>query len=498
MSDEGLKGQVRIDRRNLSWFLFFRLLVVSLCLGGTVVYQWRSEVASPPQLPFFYTLIVLTYLQTILSAHILSTAQRLVAFARFQIAWDLILASLVIYLTGAFESQFSFLYILIVFSSSLFLKRRDVLFAASAASIFYGCLLDFQYFGILPAFGHYAPPEIEDGGKVLYAVFVNVVAFLLIALLSAQLAERGRRSQRALERKEVDLEELESLNRAIIANITSGLMLVNDSGRIRSFNAAASKITGYSLNQVYDRNVEEIFPNFNLFDGAQFNVVSRGQGEVKDKSGGIRTLGFATSMVRDADYREIGLLVIFQDLTDLLAMEDQLRRSDRLAAVGRLASGMAHEIRNPLASISGSVQLLMEGENVSDEDRKLMGIVVREADRLSGLLTNFLSFARPAKPVKTECSLASVFDELLAILHADSRFDNIKVVIDSPPGRNLYVDRQMLHQVLLDLVINSAEAISGGGMIRVGSTSGSSLVFVEDNGPGIDEKNRGKIFEFCR
>jgi len=482
-------------RRNLSWFLFFRLLITSLFLGGAIVYQWRTLFDQPPQVPYFYVLIVLTYVQTIVSAIRLPRSKNLRYFTQFQLGWDILLATFVIYLTGAFESQFSFLYILIIFSSSLFLSRRDIISVACASSILYGSLIDLQYFRYLPPLGKYAPPLLLDGNEALYAVFLNVTAFLLVALLSSRLAERGVKSEQALVRKEIDLEELESLNRTILANINSGLMLINRSGRIRSFNAAAIRITGYTLNEIYDRPVNDVFTGFDIFSEGEFNVVSRGQGHFFDKDEKERTLGFTTSLVRDTDDKVIGLLAVFQDLTDFLEMEDQLRRADRLAAVGRLASGMAHEIRNPLASISGSVQLLLENEALSDEDQRLMKIVVKEADRLSSLLTDFLSFARPAKPEATMFNVSEMLDELIDILHSDRRFAKINITKKYAANREVYADQRLLHQIVWDLAINACEAMAEVGELKIGMHEELPIVFVEDSGPGIPTEIRGKIFE---
>jgi two-component system sensor histidine kinase PilS (NtrC family) len=176
-------------------------------------------------------------------------------------------------------------------------------------------------------------------------------------------------------------------------------------------------------------------------------------------------------------------------------MEEQLKWADRLAAVGRLASGMAHEIRNPLASISGSVQLLMDGSHVSDEDRRLMEIVVKEADRLSNLLTDFLIFARPTPPKPVEVDASALLDELADILIADSRFSGVKILREYPSGVRMHLDRQKFHQALWNLAINGAEAMASRGVLILGIDPDASAVYVEDSGPGISEDIRDKIFD---
>ena len=486
----------RSFRRQLSWFLFFRVLVISLFLGGTIVYQLRSGSGRlQTVLPYLYGVVGLTYLQAFLSAILLPRIKRTRLFIQSQIVWDLIVSCLLIYLTGGIESPFSFLFIFSILSAAIFLSRREVLFVASASSIIYGSLLDLQYYHFLPLAPGAVSPIQNNGTDVFFAVFINVIAFFLTALLSGTLLERLRHSEQELEKREIDFEELEDLNRTILANISSGMMIINDQGRIRSFNTAATKITGYSLEEVYNRDVREIFSNFKAFEGGEFTTVRRGEGRFLDRHEAWRTLGYSSTLIRDPQEKTIGLLFTFQDLTALKEMEEQLKRNDRLAAVGRLASGMAHEIRNPLASISGSIQLLMEGQNVTPEDRRLMTIVVKEADRLSKLLTDFLTYARPRPPKRETFNLSQLLDELIRMVHLDPRFSKIKLMKEYSTDFQLRADPQQLHQALWNLMINAADVMLGGGTLKVGLDSKTGDLWIEDTGPGVPVDIRDKIFD---
>ena len=484
------------SRRQLSWFLFFRILVTSLFLGGAIFYQLRAGAARPRAvLPALYLLVALSYLQSLISAVILPNCRRTTLFIQSQIAWDLLLAAALIYVTGNIESLFSFLFILIVISSSVFLSRRELLFVASAAAILYGSLLDLQYYGFLPELAGLHFSHNANERDVFYAVFVNVIAFFLSALLSGTLSERLKRSQRALEKKEIDYEDLEKFSAAILSNITSGLLIVNHQARIRSFNRGATRITGYTLEQVYNRQVRELFPGFEIFADHEFRVVSRGESKFKDSQGRTMILGYASSLLKDVKGEETGLLVTFQDLTRLKKVEEQLKRSDRLAAVGRLASGMAHEIRNPLASISGSVQLLMEGRHVTEDDRRLMRIVVKEAERLSNLLTDFLLFARPTPPKIEPSDVSALLDELVDVVRADPRFAAVTIEREYPLGVFADLDRHQFHQALWNLIINGVESIEGGGRLLLGVDVPHAAIFVEDTGSGIPLAIRSRIFD---
>ncbi|WP_291315600.1 ATP-binding protein [Desulfuromonas sp.] len=483
------------SRRQLTWYLFFRVLFIILFLTGTIIYQLHSGLDRPhPALPYLYLLAGLSCLHALMSAIMLRAVRGLRVFTQAQIAWDLLFATGLIYVTGGIDSLFSLLYLIIIISGGIFMTRREVFFAASASSILYGSLLDLQYYGYLPQLGGLAFPQQVSESDVFYAVFVNVLGFFFTALLTGMLVDRLRRSEQALERRTVDFGELEELNRTILASIGSGLMIVNPRGRVRSFNAAASRITGYTLQEVYDRKVRELFPGMGVYDGGLLPV-SRAEVRVKDKHGGLRTLGYAASMVKDPQEQNLGLLVTFQDLTHLKAMEGQLKRADRLAAVGQLASGMAHEIRNPLASISGSVQLLMEDRNVSEENRRLMEIVVREADRLGNLLTDFLVYARPNPPELVEEDVSALLDDLVEMVNADARFTFVDFSREYAPGGRMPVDRRLFRQALLNLLINAAEAMGGRGKVLLGLDPDAGAVYVEDTGPGIPAEIREKIFD---
>jgi two-component system sensor histidine kinase PilS (NtrC family) len=398
-------------------------------------------------------------------------------------------------MTGGVVSLYSFFFILVIIAASVFLPRSQVLLVASASAILYGSLLDLQFYGYLPIFRGQPWPKSLDHYDVFYAVFLHVGAFFLTALLSGALAQRLRQSEEAREQREIDYGELERLNQAILANINSGLMVVNIAGRIRSFNSAASKITGHQLSEVYNRPIKAIFPEFDSFRPQILDGIERGEMKYKKSADEVLTLGYSISPVLDSYGDSLGLLIAFQDLTDYKTMEEQLKRADRLAAVGRLASGLAHEIRNPLASISGSVQLLLEDDKVKPEDRDLMGIVVKEADRLNLLLSDFLNFARPAPLHREAVDIMRLLDELVALLEASGQYKDIKIERTYSGSFKMNVDPQKMHQVLWDLLINAAEAAQPAGKIRISVNRQGNEIIIEDSGPGIAEEDRDKLFE---
>lgn len=486
---------IQPSRRQLSWFLLIRLLAISIFLGGAIFFQFRAEGVPASSLNYLYGLIAVAYLHGLASAVSLPRVDNLRFFALTQIVWDLIFCLFLIYFTGGTDSLFSFSLVFVIIASSVFFDGRRILLTAALAAILYGALIDLQYFGHLPGLPGVPLADTIGWREAFYAVFVHVTGFLLTALLCAALAERWRRSEQALLEQRIDYDELESLNRVILENISSGLMIINQLGRIRSFNRAAEQITGYTLEAVYNRDVRQLFPEFDVYSDAGMHARQRAEAVVRTAQGEDRILGFAATPIQDPQGRDVGLLVSFQDLTRIKQMEEDLRRADRLAAVGRLASAMAHEIRNPLASISGSVQLLMEGAHVTDEDRRLMSIVVREADRLSALLTEFLAYARPRKPQLENCDMGKLAGEVIQACGGDARFDKVRMDVCIPDGVGMLVDHDQVRQSLWDLLINAAEAMEGEGRIRITLVPETGDLLVEDSGPGIPPDQRERIFE---
>jgi len=483
--------QHKNNNRSLTWYLICRTAVITVLLGGAAIFYLKGEINHSVVTPLFY-LIGIAYAEALISALILMVLSKHYVFAQLQIVWDLIFVTVLILITGGVESVFSFAYLLVIVSASFLLSSRLTVLAAACAVIMFGGILNLQFFNYLLLFNLFGS---ASAGTFFSAIFVHAVAFFLTAILSGMLADRWRHSEEKLLRKTVDYAELEKMNRTILSHISSGLMLINPQGRIRSFNDAAIDITKMSLADVYDFEVVKLFPQ--MAEIASVSMPSkRCEGVFVRSNGDKLILGYATTPAKGSQGEDLGVLVTFQDLTKLKKIEEDLKRTDRLAAVGRLAAGMAHEIRNPLASISGSVQLLMEAEHAQPEDLRLMNIVVKEADRLNGLLTDFLDFARP-RPLSLELiEVSSVLDQLVAMLKTDHRFNGIEVTRNYDIDFAINLDRNQILQVLWDLAINATEAMQGKGQLLFNLEKNSLFaIIVEDSGPGIDDSIIGKVFE---
>ncbi len=480
----------------MRWFLGMRVLVIGLFLGGAILFQHNASAGHFLAVPrYLYLLVAVAYAQTLFSVVLVRYFGSTQWLVQLQIGLDLLFATALIHVTGGIESLFASFYILIILGAVLLLSRRDVLIVAAAAAILYGGLVNLQYYRLIPTPPGFSGALDVGGEQVLYSLFVNICAFLLVGILGGLLVNSLRFSEHVRRKITIDYEELERLNRAILANMTSGLIIVDRRLHIRSINAAAQEMLGVSFESVYNGDLARFFPGLELLRDGQFRVVSRGEGRLVDSTGSTRPVGFNTSLLTDFDQAVDGLLVTFQDLTNLKKMEERLKRTDRLAAVGQLAAGLAHEIRNPLASISGSVQLLRENRALGAEDLRLMDIVVREADRLNGLLREFLVYARPAVPDKTWIGAAELVCELIDLCAGDGRFNAIEMVRSCPAGGMLHGDRNQLRQALWNLLINAAEAMPNGGKIGLSYCAETRRLEVADSGPGVPEALRQKIYD---
>jgi two-component system sensor histidine kinase PilS (NtrC family) len=499
-------------RERLKWALFIRVVVVTLMLGVAAALQATlREPVVPRPLTLLYVLIGLTYALTVLYALTLPRlGRRLPALAYGQVAHDLLFASGTVALTGGVDSPFVVLYTLAIVNASLLLYRRGTILAIAASGFGLALMAYLPAAGIRigPAglFGVEPPvSRISGTGEAALAVALTLSGFVAVGALASYLADQLRRAADRLEAKSVDLAELEAVNRLIVQSIQSGLLTALPDGRIASFNRAAEEITGRPPPEVLGRPVSELFPAIDL--EAASRGADRWEVEYTRPSGEMLTLGFSVSTLRDAERdgdgsaepdRSLGTIVLFQDLTPYKALEEQVRRADRLAAVGKLAAGMAHEIRNPLASMSGSVQVLrQELVTTSEEHRRLMDIVVRETDRLNELITDFLLFARPGQAKREAVDLAAVIEETAALVGKGSE---ARLAVDARLEQPLAVagDPRELRQVFWNLLVNAAQAMPRGGRIELrgrAAEAGWLEVTVRDSGEGIAAKDLPRIFD---
>ena len=442
--------------RKIQWLMFLRVGTVTLVLGIAAIVQASVEV-SYFELPlvYLYSLIALTYFLTFPYALILGRTRHMRRFAMVQFICDVLLINAILYVTGGIGSIFPFLYLLVIFGASILLSRRGMLTITLLCCFGYGGLVLLELSGLIhPTYSQISNPPLFDPAYVYYRTFFHIAAFVFVSILSYSLVAKMRRAAEELLKKQRALEGLQALNINIVQSINSGLITVDREMQITSFNKAAESITGYRDAEVLSRSISEVFPEIALYLGAPANraidrIFSRWEAIFEKRSGRDLHLGFSASHLRDRSGKREGQVIIFQDLTRFKELEEDLKRADRLAAVGELAAGMAHEIRNPLASLSGSIEVLKGELALDSENQRLMDIVLRESERLNDLVTNFLLFAKPGSPLCERIEPAEVIRETLELLRRHSAFvSSITISEELEDSVSLFANSQQMKQVL--------------------------------------------------
>lgn len=484
----------------IKWLILSRLLLAAFLLSSLAFFQYRYHIFQfPSGTPFYFAIAVLSLTGTYW--YLLRVVNNLQLLAYIQTAGDILLISWLVSVTGGIDSGFALLYHVTIISASIILYRRGGYLSASLASILYGGLLDMQYYSVLGFTRslNYTPIQ------VLYLLFVNILSFYTVALLSSYLSERLRKTRQELREKSMDFDDLRVIQEHILRSVGSGIVTMNMTGEITSWNNAAEQITGYRFDEIR-ANWKTAFGDsikglFGHTDDLKARPV-RFEGPFTKRDGNRAILGFTASLLKDDTETVRGIILTFQDITRLIEMEEQIRRQERLATVGSLAAGIAHEIRNPLASLSGSIQMLQGELELQGDHKHLMDIVLRETDRLNNIITEFLDYARPRSNQMEPISLASLLEETITLFRNSREFrKDIVINCDIPPAIAVTGDAQRLRQVFWNLLINSAQAIDNAGSITISAASGAGIdadevtIQILDTGTGIEREHLERIFD---
>ncbi len=501
----------------LQKLMLLRLLIVSLLLGVSSFIQIRETRAYFGEIQTsHYFLIATIYFLTFIYIILFKKLKNLIRQAYLQLLVDTFFITAIIYSTGGIDSIFSFLYILTIINASIILYRKGGMIIASSSSILYGLLLDLHYYDVIDPFGSRWDYGLEyQSFNIFYTIVVNIAAFYLVAFLSSIGSEQARKSRVELKAKEDDIIKLEALNEWIIRSIKSGLVTLDGQGRIILFNPAAEDIFGISSSKVIGRNIINVFPF--LKDHLEKKEEGIPVRETRnpprfidlpypgDHDKGL-SLRFFISPLRIPNGDQKGRILFVQDITEIKRIEEEMKKVEGLALIGELAAGIAHEIRNPMASISGSIQMLKEGLNKDDMDGRLMDIILREINRLNNLVNDFLLFARPKPSGNREFDLKPLIIESLELFKNSGKWnDQMKVETYFHGDIRLVSDPEQIKQVLWNIFLNAVEAMPERGTLHVSAElvrdgkileSGSKMVriMVRDNGRGFSEKSLQYLF----
>lgn len=506
--------------KNVKGLMLGRMIILTLLLAITFLFQISEKKSFfIPMTNHFYYFIVLFYLVTIVCAIFLKKVRDIYRYASFQIAVDHLFITALIYFTGGKESFFPIAYIFTIIGSSMIFYKRGALLSASLSSLLYGLLLLLQLHQWINPLGQLPP---YDAGQIFYSLIIYMATFYIVAFLSGVISEELKKKKKELIQKQVDYNQLETFNRNIIQSLDSGLLTIDLSGKINFLNRTAEKILNRNGEELKYTSIFDLFPNIHDVLEQIKKKLSKPSSDYQRYETLLTNhpnkniyLGFSISPLTNPEGSLIGHTLIFQDITNFKEMEEQVKRVDKMAAVGVLAAGMAHEIRNPLASLSGSIQMLKSELSLDHQQQHLMEITLRESERLNALITDFLLFAQPPQTHKIIFPIGRIIDETIELfLHSPSFHDGIRIL---RPNNNeeiqTSIDPDQIKQVFWNLFINAAQAMPNGGEIRVQRKKGNAWeipslpaslklegkewmkISIADSGNGIATEEKEKIFE---
>ena len=489
-------------KTKLLGMMVFRVVIAFAFLGITLWFQLSEASLVAPFLYPLHVVVVAIGLLTIVYALLIKFDFHMQKIAYLQVGVDVLIITFTVYITGSLDSFFPILYVFSVIGATIVIGRTGGLWAASASSILYGLLIDLDYYRVLPQKYKILWSPIDPAwDDVITTILLNIIAFFSVAFLAGYLAEKTAKVERKLEEREIDLGRLEELNRKIVENIPNGVITLDSDGLITSFNRAAEIITGLKLKDVYSLEIEKVFLGLTL--DSLDAVASEGKSVDKAFSldSGEKWLGVNVSFGSGNDMKYV---IVVQDLTAYKELEERLRRDDKLKALGELSASLAHEIRNPLASLSGSIQVLGEDVAIDGDKRHLMDIVLRETKRLNSLITDFLLFARPAEYDKEQVNICSIIADTLEVFSNSPEGAGLTVEFEGGSSINIKAERRQLSQVFWNLFINGAASMNGDNKkltVKVSTFSAGSgepvsyvTVSVKDCGVGIPADKLDSIF----
>ena len=491
-------------RRKLHWLLISRLAMAAALLAIVSLTERENTPRS-----FIPVLTAVAGATVALSGFYLAglrtqLAHRLQAYIQFSL--DICIVTWLVYRTGDVESPFLALYLVIIFAACALLGRTGVTLVGALAGVLYVFVGVLTMSRLLPRADGWSTYEGTELSWTQFMFSLNLVAIFAVAVLSSQLAERIRRSEIQLASATRDLADYRLFNDRIIESMRSGLVTTDLLGHIITFNRAAEEITGYRATDVRGKKIFTIFGDIEKQIEAGLESI-RTRTRLPRFDIGCRTadgreihLGFSVAPLVDESDSSRGYVLTFQDLTEVMELEREVRRQERLAALGKMAAGLAHEIRNPLASMRGSVQVLASELSFSPDQSQLMQIVLRESDRLNRIVSDFLTYARPPKLERTVIEISSLLSETIALLRNSPELRPDHLIREDYPGEPLLYqgDPNQMRQIFWNLARNAIQAMPQGGELQVALEAKPNrdvMISFSDTGQGMSREQKDRLFE---
>jgi two-component system sensor histidine kinase PilS (NtrC family) len=499
--DENSGSANNLPVQKLQTLIIGRLIVIFLLLVTSWIWYSGSvqlTLGDFPEGPFlvFVVSVGLTAVYFLLS-RIFPRSLEIQVRAQFLI--DALLITWLVWKTGDLTSPYITLYIVLIGVSSAFLRPQSTFLMAVV------CIAFFLMLSILTALSVLQPSGVAPSTpRIIQIVSFHAIAFLVVGLLASKLSERLSSGEQLKEATKT-LANLQALHERIIESIRSGLITTDLDGNIYTFNAAAAEITGYRADVMRGRSIFSLFGNVKpaielSLDGRDLEQLPRFETNLVTPEGFAVRIGYNISPLFSENGERSGLIVTFQDLTDIRSMEESIKRKDRLAAVGRVGAGLAHEIRNPLGAMRGAIQVLESNTPPESVQADLMKIIMRESDRLNSIITNFLSYAKPKVGSFSEIDACEAIRDTVKLLRHSPEVKEKHRIKEILPQNPVFVsaDSTQLKQVFWNLARNSINAMPDGGEISItleNIPDNRVQIVFEDSGVGMSPEQVERLFE---
>src|SRR6202161_1006645 len=479
----------------LPWLGRVRFLAITFLLGIVVAARQLTPISISVR--SFVPLVALWYMLAVVYVILQRWAPQARAHAPLQIICDLLVITGVVYTTGAQDSYFISLYLLVILMASVLFSRRGVFLVAGASFALLVTVIELTYYGVFPHTASSDPtPRILDSWLAS-----NFFAFIAVAYLGSLLAQTLRKKGVELEAKSEELKDLQAFNQDIIESMRGGLLTTDVEGQILVMNRAGAEITGSGLGLHRGEKIADVFPGFWPVErDEQGNpLAARKEIEYKTADGASRFLGLSISPLRTAQNQNMGFVYNFQDLTELKRLEREVVTTERMAALGRLSAAIAHEIRQPLTAMTGALKELARLAPLDEDDKKLVHIVSRESQRLNQIITDFLDYSRVKTYHFADVDVVPLIEDTLLLLEHDASSAGKLRIVRNFKVRSLRAraDRDALKQVFWNLCNNALRAMPAGGVLTVSVAADDNWVRIQigDTGIGIDPAQATRIFE---
>lgn len=474
--------------------IILRVIITTLLLGsGAAIYYLRGGRTEAFYLVVILASVYFLSLIYLLLRPLLTDYQK--QFQLLQLFFDIALSSAAIYITGGRASPFIFLYVLIIIYASIVLSRRASYLTALTSGIIYILIVYYQSRFSVPVDSVSGQPAsiLREGGLV--STYFHLTGFLLIAILGGYLSDRLRLTGRELGESEKTLRVLKNLHENILESLTSGLLTLDLNDNIISVNKTGRDILGIEdEGNMLGRDLRNIIPDFHM---TSFGSGQRDQITYTRPDGRSLTLGFSSSELRDMGEGLQGHIIIFQDLTEVKELEERLMTSEKMALLGQLSAGLAHELRNPLSAISGAVEVIKEDISPTPEHERLIGMATREIEKLNLLVEDFLILTMPIQKNKSSIDLGEIVSSTVDSFVKTIRRPNIEIV--NEVGREIYINAHSyrLKQAVWNILMNSIDAMPGGGKVTLSTElhEGKVLLKFTDTGWGIEDRVKSRMFD---